>query len=81
MAGNVAEWTADVLEIDPSGRPVGYSGEAQVDPRPKTTGGGFHVVRGGSFEDAPMWLRGAARDVATIQRPAWVGFRCAGDVR
>jgi sulfatase modifying factor 1 len=81
MAGNAAEWVADVLEVDASGRPVGYSADAQVDPQPKTTGGGFHVVRGGSFEDPPMWLRGAARDIATVQRPAWVGFRCAADAR
>jgi formylglycine-generating enzyme required for sulfatase activity len=79
LAGNAAEWVADVLEIDGSGRPAGYTADAQVDPRPKATGGGFHVVRGGSFEDAAMWLRGAARDVSTVQRPAWVGFRCAAD--
>ena len=79
MAGNAAEWVADVLEVDSSGRPVGYAADPQVDPRPKTSGGGFHVVRGGSFEDSAMWLRGAARDVATVQRPAWVGFRCAAD--
>jgi formylglycine-generating enzyme required for sulfatase activity len=81
MAGNVAEWVADVLEIDASGRPVGYSQEPQVDPRPKTTGGGFHVVRGGSFVDGAMWMRGAGRDIATVSRPAWVGFRCAADAR
>jgi formylglycine-generating enzyme required for sulfatase activity len=81
MAGNAAEWVADVLELDPAGRPAGYTAEPEVDPKPKTTGGGFHVVRGGSYQDAPMWLRTAARDTTLLPRPAWVGFRCAADVR
>ncbi|MGA3124080.1 MAG: SUMF1/EgtB/PvdO family nonheme iron enzyme [Polyangiaceae bacterium] len=80
MAGNAAEWVADVLELDPAGRPVGYPADPQVDPRPSSSGGGFHVVRGGSFLDAPMWLRGAARDATISPRPAWVGFRCAADL-
>jgi sulfatase modifying factor 1 len=81
MAGNAAEWVADVLELDPSGFPVGYAAASEVDPKPKTTGGGFHVVRGGSYEDAPMWLRGAARDTTAMPRPESIGFRCAGDAR
>lgn len=81
MAGNVAEWVADVLELDPAGRPVGYAPDAEVDPAPKSQGGGPHVVRGGSFEDAPLWLRGAARDTTALPRPAWVGFRCAASVQ
>jgi len=81
MAGNAAEWVADVLEFDTSGHPVGYDDTPQVDPKPKTAGGGFHVVRGGSFQDGAMWLRGAARDTTTLPRPPWVGFRCAADVR
>ena len=79
MAGNVAEWVADELELDASGRPVGYSPESQFDPAPKALGGP-HVVRGGSFEDAPMWLRATARDTTSWMR-AGVGFRCAADVR
>ncbi|HXX65613.1 MAG TPA: SUMF1/EgtB/PvdO family nonheme iron enzyme [Polyangiaceae bacterium] len=81
MAGNAAEWVADVLELDLGGRPVGYSGDPVVDPKPNSSGGGFHVVRGGSFEDAPMWLRAAARTATAALRPAWIGFRCAADVR
>ena len=79
MAGNAAEWVADELELDASGRPVGYSPESQFDPAPKVLGGP-HVVRGGSFEDAPLWLRSAARDTTSWVR-AGVGFRCAADVR
>jgi|HubBroStandDraft_1064217.scaffolds.fasta_scaffold111825_2 sulfatase modifying factor 1 len=79
MAGNAAEWVADELELDASGRPVGYGPEPEFDPAAKVLGGP-HVVRGGSFEDAPMWLRSAARDT-TLWARAGVGFRCAADVR
>ena len=77
MAGNVAEWVADELEIDAAGRPVGYAAESAVDPKPKTGAGGFHVVRGGSYEDGAVWIRAASRDTTSLPRPAWVGFRCA----
>jgi formylglycine-generating enzyme required for sulfatase activity len=84
MAGNVAEWVADVLEIDAHGHPVGYEPAAVVDPPPRTNGGaggGFHVVRGGSYEDGAMWLRTAARDATPLPRPQAVGFRCAASTR
>jgi sulfatase modifying factor 1 len=81
MAGNVAEWVADVLEFDGAGRPVPYADMAEVDPKPKSAGGVFHVVRGGSYADGAMWLRGAARDTSSSPRPPWVGFRCAAGVR
>ena len=81
MAGNVAEWVADILEFDSSGRPVPYAEDPVTDPKPKTTGGGFHVARGGSYVDGAMWLRAAARTATALPRPAWVGFRCASDVR
>jgi sulfatase modifying factor 1 len=81
MAGNVAEWVADVLEFDASGLPVPYPDAAEVDPKPKSIGGIFHVVRGGSYADGAMWLRAAARDTSSSPRPPWVGFRCAADVR
>ena len=80
MAGNVAEWVADTFEIDDTGRPVGYPETAVVNPPAKTVGG-LHTVRGGSFRDPPMWLRSAARDFTQLPRPAWVGFRCAADLR
>ncbi|HEY3817534.1 MAG TPA: SUMF1/EgtB/PvdO family nonheme iron enzyme [Polyangiaceae bacterium] len=84
MAGNVAEWVADVLEVDVQGHPVGYDEAAVVNPPPKTGGGpngGFHVVRGGSYEDGGMWQRAAARDATPLSRPTWVGFRCAASAR
>lgn len=81
MAGNAAEWVADVLEFDAAGRPVGYAAEPQIDPKPRTIGGSLHVVRGGSYVDAPMWLRAAARDTTLLSRAPWIGLRCAADVR
>jgi formylglycine-generating enzyme required for sulfatase activity len=80
LAGNAAEWVADVLEFDAVGRPVGYDAASQVDPRPKG-GGGYHVIRGGSYEDPAAWLRSAARDTSPMPHPESVGFRCAADVR
>jgi formylglycine-generating enzyme required for sulfatase activity len=81
MAGNVAEWVADVFEFDAMGLPLPYADATEIDPKPKSAGGGFHVVRGGSYVDAAMWLRAAARDTTSAQRSPWVGFRCAADVR
>jgi len=82
MAGNVAEWVADLLEFDKTGDPVGYGDEPEVDPPPHTTGGGPHIVRGGSFQDPATWLRSTARDFdQVLLRPAWVGFRCAAAPR
>ena len=81
MAGNVAEWVADVFEFDGAGQPVPYADAAEVDPKPKTSGGIVHVVRGGSYADGAMWLRAAARDTTSSSRSPWVGFRCAADAR
>lgn len=79
MAGNVSEWVADLLEIDKFGNPVGYGEAAETDPAARATGGGPHVVRGGSYEDAATWLRATARDYELLPRPPWVGFRCAAE--
>jgi sulfatase modifying factor 1 len=81
MAGNVAEWVADVLEFDGMGLPVPYGNAAELDPPPKSGDGDSHVVRGGSYIDGAMWLRSAARDTTSALRSPWVGFRCAADVR
>ena len=80
MAGNAAEGVADSDEIDSTGRPAGYDPASQVDPRPKAAGG-YHVVRGGSYDDAAMWLRSAARSSTALTRPPTIGFRCAQDIR
>jgi formylglycine-generating enzyme required for sulfatase activity len=80
LAGNAAEWVADAFEIDPTGRPVGYAATAQIDPRP-TVAGGYHVVRGGSYEDPAVWLRASARDTTAMPRPESIGFRCAADAK
>ena len=50
-----------------------------VVPKPRTGGGGFHVIRGGSYEDGAVWIRSASRDTTSLARPAWIGFRCAAD--
>ncbi|MGA7121410.1 MAG: SUMF1/EgtB/PvdO family nonheme iron enzyme [Polyangiaceae bacterium] len=81
MAGNAAEWVADVLEFDGMGLPLPYPDATETDPQPKSGEGGLHVVRGGSYVDGAMWLRGAARDTTSALRSPWVGFRCAADVR
>jgi formylglycine-generating enzyme required for sulfatase activity len=80
MAGNAAEWVADVLELDRTGRPKGYADAAATNPKPNATGGGYHIARGGSYRDAPMWLRAAHRDSSPLSHPAKIGFRCAADV-
>lgn len=84
MAGNAGEWVADVLEVDARDHAVGYDDKAVTNPPPNTNGGaggGFHVVRGGSYDVGAMWLRAAARDTTIQPRPADVGFRCAASVR
>jgi sulfatase modifying factor 1 len=76
LAGNAAEWVQDRFATeyptldatDPSGPDAGLAT-------------GARVVRGGSYESALAWLRGAARDAAmpTERRPS-IGFRCARSV-
>jgi len=77
MAGNAAEWVADVFSLDENG--FGYEPASQVNPKGKSSGS-FHVVRGGSYEDSAPWVRAASRGVmTTLVRSATVGFRCAAD--
>jgi formylglycine-generating enzyme required for sulfatase activity len=84
MAGNAAEWVADEIELDANNRMVGYPPASEADPKPRRGAGGYHIARGGSFLDGPMWLRGASRGDAPegamfFPRPATIGFRCAAD--
>lgn len=67
-AGNVAEWCHD--RFGP------YTDGAQHDPTGPDVGP-LHVIRGGSWNDAPDALRCAARASATPQaRSGVIGFRC-----
>jgi sulfatase modifying factor 1 len=73
LAGNVSEWVSD--RYAPT-----YSETDLLDPRGPLVNGSSpdRVVRGGSYESAAPWLRGAARvamDPGT-RRPS-IGFRCA----
>jgi formylglycine-generating enzyme required for sulfatase activity len=82
MAGNAAEWVVDELELDSTGRhPVPYPDTPEVDPPPRQIGGLPHGLRGGSYEDSPVWLRGAARSTTDLTRSPSIGFRCVASVR
>jgi formylglycine-generating enzyme len=64
LAGNAAEWTAD-LWTERHGLP----------PEPGT---GDRAVKGGHFAHGAAWLRGAARVARDAgDRSPYVGFRCA----
>jgi sulfatase modifying factor 1 len=77
LAGNVSEWVADRYapeyddaEVkDPQGPSIASSTPARV-------------VRGGDYQSAASWLRGAARGAEEpgTRRP-WIGFRCAKSAR
>lgn len=66
LAGNVAEWTADLFT---SGRGGGAAGTERA-------------VRGGSYESAAPELRGAARSSRSPEtREPTLGFRCVWQVK
>jgi len=75
MAGNVAEWVSDWYS------PTFYSQPEATQPNP--TGppvGTEKVVRGGSWDTVPMFLRSVHRQsLAPNDRALSVGFRCAAD--
>jgi formylglycine-generating enzyme required for sulfatase activity len=79
MAGNAAEWVADVYERDEDG--YGYGRGAARNPVTNSGNATLygHVVRGGSYLEAAVWLRGAARR-ASLFAAREIGFRCAYDV-
>lgn len=65
LAGNAAEWTADV-----------YAERHGLPPEPGKSGD--RVVKGGHFAQGSAWLRGAARsELDANDRSPFVGFRCA----
>jgi len=71
MAGNVAEWVADKFDA------AYYRNSPEQDPQGPTDGR-QRVQRGGSWNNAPLYLRSASR-VANppTYRNDSVGFRCA----
>ncbi len=85
MAGNVDEWVADQVEIDPERStasrelvPMAYAPSPQTNPRGTT--GTMRMVRGGSFLQGADAQRATARTMALeSRRLPGIGFRCASD--
>ncbi len=77
LAGNVAEWTADVYA--PYGAGCGAQGAAPADPLCATPDGELRfAVRGGGYNSLRYAVRGAAREaVYRAERQRTLGFRCA----
>lgn len=74
MHGNVREWVQDLWHNDYTGAPS--------DGLPWSSGhGAMHVLRGGSWLDAPWFLRSAARGRGgEHDRTNFIGFRIARDI-
>ena len=70
MAGNVAEWTADIYKENY------YGTSPPKDPKGPEDGPGV-IVRGGSWVDGPGQLYSARRQWMQVETGRWdVGFRC-----
>jgi formylglycine-generating enzyme required for sulfatase activity len=71
MAGNAAEWTADIYHEEPPQR------ARTINPRGPALGG-MRTVRGGSWRQPRLFQRTTARDGAPPDtRSPEIGFRCA----
>jgi len=74
MAGNLYEWVADWYSAtyyaeSPEANPTGPASDA--DDR--------HVVRGGYWGTSAPYVRITGRDGQSLNRPNWIGFRCAAN--
>ncbi len=77
LAGNVAEWVNDLVDLQASDE-RGYAPTPARNPRGAETG--EHVIRGGSYRMSPLFLRAPARFLLHGQSSQDdVGFRCAYD--
>ncbi len=76
MAGNVSEWVFDWYQVD-------YYTQQATNPEPNPKGpptGVEKVIRGGSWDTIPLFLRAVHRMSARPDMPtAAIGFRCVAD--
>ncbi len=76
MSGNVSEWVQDWYQADY------YTQAAAAGPNPQGPPSGVeHVIRGGSWDTIPLFLRAVHRMTAAPDQPsASIGFRCVTTV-
>jgi formylglycine-generating enzyme required for sulfatase activity len=75
MAGNVSEWVSDWYDVRFYGR-VEATAPDPVGPPSGTT----RVIRGGSWDNPPFFLRTIHRqDFDPVDGTPFIGFRCAAD--
>jgi len=90
MAGNVAEWTWDSVDVQTSGynyqgpttQPIGAIWPSNADPvQWAATSTGNASKRGGSYHDCSLYARGAFRSTAYLStRDPGIGFRLVKSV-
>ncbi len=77
MAGNVSEWVFDWYQVD-------YYTQMANNPEPNPRGpaaGTEKVIRGGSWDTIPLFLRAVHRMSQRPDEPiASIGFRCVADI-